>query len=74
MNIFANLNQSIWCIGLFVFISSLWVWLFKILFDINRLTKPKEILRKIGLWGMLLGTFFEIIRVMIEIILGIWVC
>jgi uncharacterized membrane protein len=73
MNIFSNLNQSILCIGLFVFISSLWVWLFKILFDINRLARPKEILMKIGVWGMLLGTFFEIIRVMIEMIIGIWI-
>ena len=73
MDIFANLNQSIWCIGFFVFISSLLVWLFKMLFDINRLVIPKEILMRIGVWVMLLGTFFEIIRVLIEIILVIWI-
>jgi hypothetical protein len=73
MNIFSNLNQSIWCIGLFVFMCSLWTWLFKILFEINCLKRPKEILMRIGVWGMLLGTFFEIIRVMIEVIIGIWI-
>ena len=72
MNIFANVNQTIWIIGLFVFISSLWVWLFNILFDIKLLKRPKEILMCIGVYGMLTGTFFEIIRVMIEVAIGIW--